>query len=587
MKQRLTILLLAQAFFLLGPFTLSAQGDIRITQLRDSLVTMKADSLDYLYGLAGDTVAGHPYYSFLWIFGDGSFINGTRDSIVSHIYEKRAGRNYLLGGASSGAQVTVYATGNYSGGTRRPKGLVVPLDPNVHIDKNRYPTIMRQTFKLPALGAIDQTPVPLLPSVIDTTKTGALRLQLSNKVRPQDTLVSILSFRQPGKVPVQPIQGQVLLFYNSKVKKANRVETAVKKLFKNTSPPPPPPSLTHGKFNFQREMVHFTKINGQANGDLSALGITEFQNVIGFDYDSLLADGADERNLFIEFENDSLMWSLFKDNVGDTLRFLAVMTALSPSPDILGPLPNVQSAYLNQIGIQGLLDSTFYTDGTFIGLGQSNNLQSKIIGISEVVSPVVAAHDPNHLTVYACECPNPAEKKIAGVIDFSNDGNAGTSQLHITLHVPDQLNLSSVETISLTPAPSLNIQPQIDFAARTVTWSWSALLYPAESAGYGHPSTAGQVVFSIALKDSVSLPDIGPLTACIVFDHQDPMCTLSVGNSGFITDDGGSGLLQCEECKKYPEEGTSGGIDWPCILLWALGIFLLIVLIYFLWRWLS
>ena len=582
MKQRLTHLLLAQAIFFLCQFSLSAQDDIVIQQRQDSLVTFKLDSLDILYGLAGDTVASHPYYTFLWVFGDGSFINGTRDSVLSHIYERRNKRLYHLGGALSGAaEVTVYATGNYSGGTRPPRLVIPPPG-----DPNRYPTVMRKTFKLPALGAIDPTPMPIDTSVIDKTKTGALRLQLSNKVRPQDTLVSILSFRQPGKVPVQPIRGQVLLFYNSKVKQANRVETAVKKLFKNTSPPPsPPPALTHGKFNFQREMIHFTNVTRQANGDLAGQGITEFQNVIGFDFDSLSAEGLDERHLFVEFQNDSLMWSLFKNNMGDTLKFLAVMTALSSSTDILGQLPNVQSAYLEQIGIQNLLQTKFYTDGTFLDLGQTNQ-QSKIIGISEVVSPVVAAHDPNNLTVYACECPNPAEKKIAGVIDFSNDGKAETRQLSITLHVPDQLNLSSVESISLTPTPLVTVQPQIDLAARTVTWSWPALLYPAESAGYLHPSTTGQVVFTIALKDGVNLADVEPLTACIVFDQNDPMCTLPAKNSGFITsEDGSSQLLQCDECKKYPGEGA--GIDWICVLLWALGIFLLILILWFLRRFFS
>jgi hypothetical protein len=586
MKQFIISLLAVQAFLFVSHFSLSAQGQIRITRQQDSLSTLKLDSLDILYGLAGDTVSGHPYYTFLWIFGDGTFINGTRDSIVSHIYEQRAKRNYYLGGAAGGAaETTVYATGNYSGGTRRPKKLMAPPG-----NPFRYPTVMRQTFKLPALGRLDLTPTPaVLPSVIDTTKTGTLRLQLSNKIRPQDTLVSILSFRQPRKAPVQPISGQLLLFYNSKVKKANRVDNTTKKLFKNTAPPPPPPALSFGKFNLQRQMVHFTNIAGQSVADLTGQGITEFKNVIGFDYDSLSTDGTDERHLFIEFQNDSLMWQLFKNNIGDTLKFLAVMTALSNNTDILGQLPTVQSAYLNQTGIQNLLQTNFFADGTFINLGQSNNLQAKIIGVSEVVSPVVAAHDPNNLTIYACECPDPAEKKIAGVIDFSNDGKADTRQLSVTLHVPDQLNLSSVESISLSPAPLASVQPQIDLAARTVTWTWSALLYPAESAGYGHSSTQGQIVFSMALKDGADLNAVEPLTACIVFDMNDPMCTLPAERAAFITSyqEDGSDFLQCDECKNYPDEGKETGIDWKCLLLWALGIFLLLLIIWLVRRFLS
>ena len=48
-----------------------------------------------------------PYYQFLWIFEDGRFINGTRDSVVHHIFDIGAD-------ASSNVEARVYSTGTYS-----------------------------------------------------------------------------------------------------------------------------------------------------------------------------------------------------------------------------------------------------------------------------------------------------------------------------------------------------------------------------------------------------------------------------------------------------------------------------------------
>ena len=60
-----------------------------------------------------------PYYQFLWIFNDGQFINGTRDSVVHHIYDIGAE-------ASDDVEARVYSTGTYSdNGNDPPPKLVV------------------------------------------------------------------------------------------------------------------------------------------------------------------------------------------------------------------------------------------------------------------------------------------------------------------------------------------------------------------------------------------------------------------------------------------------------------------------------
>mgnify|MGYP001467603246 CR=1 FL=1 len=583
MKRQRTLHLFLLAVLVSIQAQVFAQGKIGIIQREGSQTVFRLDSLDHLYKLAGDTVADHPYYTFLWVLGDGSFVNGTRDSVMRHTYELRDKRRYHLAGAGGGPDVTVYATGIYSGGSRPPSSLAAPPG-----DPFRSQTVQRQTFKLPALAPPNPAPLPIDTSVIDNTKTGTLRMQLNKKVRPQDTLVSIISFRQPGKVPDQNIAGQVLLFYNSRVKKAETIPVPIKKVFKGTAPPTASPPLTHGRSDFQQSLVHFTNTSSKGAGSLATEGISEYLSVAAWDYNTLSPDGMDERHVFAEFANDSMLWELFKNGVGDTLRFLAVMTAISDNPDLLGQLPQVQDAYLDSIGITNLLTGKYFSDGVFLSLGQTNQ-KSQIIGISEVVSPVVSAHDPNYLSLYACECPGEGRQKIAGVIDFSNDGNAGTTQLKIVLHVPPQLNLNSVETIGLVPAPTFPVQPEIDLAARTVTWTWPALLQPAESAGFGHPSTFGQVAFTIAMKEGFSLSDVQPVTACIIFDFNDPMCTLPVAGEGIVTksEDGGiQAVLECEACKTYPDEGKTGFDMW-CALLWLLGIVLLLLIVWLVKRFFS
>ncbi|MFQ5446211.1 MAG: hypothetical protein ACE5FF_04695 [Saprospiraceae bacterium] len=564
---------LGLAFFLLCQLSAFTQSQIIIDSQTDSLTIFRLDSLDLLTELAGDTAASHPYYTFLWIFGDGSFINGTRDSIIGHVFEKREGRLWHMA-ASGGADVTVYATGNYSGGSRPPR-----MAPGPH-DFFRSPSVVRQTIKKDALLNMDTSPVPVDTSVIDSTRTNTLRLQLSKNVRPQDTLVSIVSFRQPGKVPVQPIHGQVFLFYNSRVVEAERLPPAVKNLFKTSPPPPPPPALTHGRFDFQRSLVQFEHVQEEGEGSTAGTGITEFNNLIVWNYSSLTNDGRDERHLFAEFGVDSIMWDLFKNGRGDTLRFLAVMTALDFSPDVPGPLPDVQSVLLDTTGIAPLLSSRFYNNGTFVDLDQAD-LQSKIIGVSEVTTPVVSAHDPNYLALYACECPDTVQRKVVGVVDYSNDGLASTGLVKVILHVPIQLNLESAEAISLVPAPAVPVAPEVNLGERTVTWSYPALLQPAESAGYGHPSTQGQLVFSITVKEGFGVADLGETTACIVFDVNDPMCTVPVAATAIVTTaEGGvaQSALQCQECKIFPEEGAT--CDWWCYLKWAFYLLILVVVVW-------
>lgn len=563
---------LAVFFFFAAQCVLMAQGRVSIASQNDSLTVLQLNDLDILTRLAGDTDTTHPYYTFLWIFGDGSFINGTRDSVIGHVYEVRERRLFA---ANTGADVTVYATGNYSGGGRPPRMAPSP-DDFFH-----SPSVIRTTLKKELLeNNVDLTPVTLDTSVIDTTRTGLLRLQLSKNARPQDTLVAILSFRQPQGKPSQPVGGQLYLFFNSRIAEAQHIPTAVKGAIKSSPPPPPPPSFSHGKFAHQRNHLHFRHVQDLGAANAMPAGISAYTHFLVWNYDSLRNDGRDERHLFAEFGVDSLMWELFRDGRGDTLSFLAVMTAYDFSPDVIGLLPTASHPMIDTTGIANLLNQRYYVGNNEFAPFDDADLQGKVVAVSEVKTPVVSSHDPNELLLYACQCPDTSRRQVVGVVNYSNDGNAPTSLIKVRLQVPEQLNLNAIETIAMQPAPHLPVHPAIDLAARTIEWAYPAMLQPAAAAGFGHPSTQGQITFTIDLKPGFEIADLDPVQACIVFDVNDPMCTLPVTAGDIVSDFEDKGirqLLQCTACPQHQPEGTD---NWWWCIKWGLILLVLLLLIW-------
>ena len=278
------------------------------------------------------------------------------------------------------------------------------------------------------------------------------------------------------------------------------------------------------------------------------------------------------------------MWDLFRDSVGDELKFLAVQTVITGSPDILAQLPAAPTTQLEAAGLLFLQDS-FYTDGVFLSPGQGQfptGTQIRVVAVSEVATPVAASHDPNHLSLFSCKCEASNRRKIMGVVEFSNDGKAASTKLKVTMKIPNQLNISSLENLSLYPA-SLNPNFfKADLAARTLTWEWLAALQPEAALGVGHDSTFGRIAFSIFVKDEFQLTDVEPLQACITFDAQSEMCTAPVANEDIIlstTDETVQTVLECKACKEPPPEGETCWCDPFCSWLWALGALILLVIV--------
>ncbi|MEZ4959379.1 MAG: hypothetical protein R2830_06140 [Saprospiraceae bacterium] len=604
MRRITTNLLSGLLFFMLSPVFTFSQGIIEV-QAADgptSTTTLRITDQDLLLKIAGDAARGHPYYTYLWVFGDGTFINGTTDSILAHSY-LNAQNTFLVNSPTPGADVTVFLTGNYSGGSKPPKKLV--SDPS---DIGRSPSNAKGFLPSGDL-AIDMAPIPFQPNSVPFTTSPAVRLQLNNEgLLPGDTMAAILTFRQPAKLdPPQPVQGQLFLFYNSQVIKGDPPKSkAVNDRFSNESTAPTaPPAIKSGRSNYLRSLLHFHDTDTLGQFALTPAETNDFNNVLIWNYANLSDAnlGNEVRNVFAEMANDTSMQVLFNEasKHGDTLRFLAVMTVLDTlntnTDQLFSQLPNLpagEAQYLESVGLTSLLQNNFYlANEGFIPLtGGQFPLASKIIGFQETRTPVVAAHDPNSLEVYGCKCPGSGGKKVVGVISFSNDGGAPTTQLKVVLNVPPQLNMNSLDDISMSPTPA---QPEFlqgtkDFNQRTITWQWPGLLNPVMQVGVGHPSTMGEIVFSIQLKEGFDLADMEQLLACITFDNGEEMCTLPVGQSNIITTTGNPQVnaeLECEECKAYDPEPAGCACGPLCMLLVAVGLFIFLVVIWFVKKFLS
>lgn len=576
MKAHLHLLSFSLAFLLLCQLPVFAQKSKLVTSKSGTTTSLTLSGLDTLTRISG---APKPYYTYLWVFGDGTFVNGTRDSaLVKHIYKRNANASYLQGAGPFKPDVTVYMTGHYSGGARPPrKGVVAPPPPDSFF--LRPPSVARHDDGV-SLNIGDILNPPGTPATVFSDPNQLLKLQLNHNVMPGDTLASIVSFRSPIKPApgAQTLRGQVLLFYNSQAKTGM---AKLPPLLKGeVAPPPPPPApARYGKFNFRNSPQHYTNVYTTGNWSTK---FPTYKEVVGWTYDSLPPADIEERNVFAEFGSDTAMWQLYRNNVGDTLSFLAVFTAISSNPDLLGILPEIDTTKIDPAIVNLLRDSMLTNDG-FLPLSvfdpNQGSPSTKILGFSEIKTPVVAAHDPNNLTLYTCKCPAATGgRKLLGVVEFSNDGNAPTSRVVVKMKIPDQLDLASLQhQIDIFPAPA-PLGFSVDEATRTVTWDWLAALPPASERGFGHPDTKGHIVFSALFAEGSDPSQLEPMQACIKFDIQDTMCTSVVPNTKIIMEFQG-GVAGTElECVSCEAKGDCWCGDY-CWLLYLIGAILLLILV--------
>ncbi len=583
MKQNITIkatLLLSLLLFCQYSFSQGITAERQNLPNTDTTI-LEATGFDYLDSLIGDDTP-KPYYTFLWVYGDGTFTNGTQDSTIKHIYQNIRNRTFIQSGALFSK---VYPTGNYGGTTRPPSGLVAPGPGNPF----RPPAALQS--EIPFFNIIVKDP-PVAESDSMFEAGNLIQLQLNHDVQPEDTLVNIISFR--SLIPNDTIvEGRVYLFYNSKTKPAT-VPNRIKGVFGNGVQAAPPPSTQYGKFNFQETLNFYRDISENGEIDLTSNNpnpaFDSYQNCLVFRYDSLAGNNLDLRNLFVEFENDTAMWNMFQGEAGDTMSFLAVITAMPQVTDdgLLAAIKVLQDGLdlrpLDSLGLRNILNGFYGDDNEWLPITPNSNFRQEIIGFSEVSSPIVKSHDPNEVKVYACECPSQGQQKVVCVVNFENTGRASTQLVNIKMEIPEQLVIESIEPISYTIGssnwPSL-FQPT-DAGGRLREWNFpNASLKAGEVVGKGHPSTQGQMIFSILVDPAFNINDIEAISSCIVFDLEVPICTVPVKPADYITTIDNEGVkekLECVSCKTTTTPETCFGL--PCWLCYAICILLILLVLY-------
>lgn len=510
---------------------------------------LEAKGLPPLVPLSGDTII-KPYYSYLWIFGDGNFINGTLDSTVKHRYEVKLGTIDTF-------EVRAYSTDTYSGGDPPPmlqNGDII-INPSF-VDTVRY-----------------------RPST--AVEEGFLHLQRNHEIRPEDTLVNILSFK--NNTDSEPLTGQLYLFYNSPV--TRKAPKNAKGKFRSSV------SSEFSKFNFEESLIYYNNVDNNTysiNNIPTQLG-QSFEKALVFNYSGL--NPRDEQHLFIAFDNDSTLVDLMDGNAVNEVQFMAVMTAFTQGD---GFLDQEEATRLNEIGLFGFMDTLAQSggagsNGPFIEDFQGD-LATTIIDAFDMTAALVREHDPNQIRVDACECPDEnGVHKLVFTVDCENNGSAITKNIFIDIEIPEELDFNSIHDTLISHHPEIaegtagKIELSKDEATRTIRWSMLNFgLLPTQEMGFGHPSTQAQIVFTAITNPGVPLGSLPQFRACIRFidDPDEEVCTMPVKVST-IKAENSTQILQCEDCSMPELDTTITGDDtfmWIFILLALILAFILYLL---------
>lgn len=540
--------------------------------LEDSLLLELSDmpELTKLNGVNAEA----PRYSYLWIFGDGNFLNGSPDSILSHRYEVPA-----VPSPQDVFEAKVYATGLYGD------------------DGNPPPKIINSNDIKPAFDpAFQGKPHEKTQAV----QQGYLRLQKNHvNLIPGDTTAWILSIKNNLDDDFS-LNGQIYLFYDGLIEKLfvnpkSGDSTYVNSVIGGTT--------QYGEFRHDTTLFYFDGIpnftfyqNNIPDAQLSQ----NYKKAVFWNYTDL--QPGEERHLFIQFRDDPNLLDKFSSKEEGTTRFLAMMTAQTIF-DTQGPnfdLTTDDVERVSKLGLNGFLDNAqewIFDTISFPGTPSNFIFGDQIADLYEVNSSLKRSHDPNHLKIKGCACPPGSDgaQKLLTSIDFSNDGKASTKNVYVSMEIPAEIQFNSMLDTLLSLHPPLDptssgsvvIERSSDNATRTVTWKLlNFQIDPVVEYGVGHPATYGQIVFTMLTQPGVNLDDIPEMQACIRFDEIDgeAVCTVPVKPVALTAASEGAPdlqeILECEECTS-PNPGFHLPIPlWLCILL-------LIILVLIIWIMLS
>lgn len=511
-----------------------------------------------------------PHYEHLWIFGDGNFLNGTKDSTVRHRFNiAKPGKDTF--------EVQTFLSGLYGGGGVPPPRMI---DGGIEVENLLY----------------------LNPKPIQATEgvnSGFIRLQKNHlQLVPGDTTAWILSFKNTIAQSA-PFSGQVLMFFDSPIKNINYNPFAEHS--KTHSVVSNKEDVPIGRFQFDTTLFFFDGVVPQTYylDTIKTAQLSQYyQQALIWQFDSLQA--GEERHLFIQFSDDPELLNKVAKGKQGSIDFLAVMTSSSDSLDYQRPdsfTPDLFEVY----GIQEFLDSIdLHKDGVPLADSISSaatdfdefkfEIGRLLLDADEVSSSIAATHTPNQLSVDACVCPVDSDgaNQLLCTIDFVNNGNTRTNDLFVFMHIPTDLDFNSIPDtlfrLSRAADPKSNTRIILEKNLFKRTIKWSLFNFPLEAAqvkGVGHPSTSGQLVFSILSRPGIELNQLTPLRACIGFVDNPTLasCTFPakaqpISKDPALTDS--NDFLACNACAVPNNNTPINSMFWAILA----GIFAFIVSIF-------
>ncbi len=545
--QRVVSLFFSAFFLLFGQFA-RGQEIFYDDSLPDSTM-VGVDTMPALAPFIADSLV-QPYYSYLWIFSDGNFINGTRDSVVKHVFDVRpeGGEGFAK----------LLATGLYSDDIGDPPPRAVPG--NTTEVKGR-------------------TASPLPKRAVDSLNFVYLQKNHPNIV-PGDTTAWILSYRNSfdnfGGFD-NPLSGYLIFFYNSPIRLEELDAKGSKKSYEVVRGGEP----QRNRSAYYQKLSPLAKSGREIFGSYSlpeGLAVEDYySNYAVFRYDTLAF--GEERHLIFEIANDTALLDKVPEKTRGNIDFLAVMTTINDGVDFAIDDPE-KLEIISKAGLfQFLENSPNLTD---ILLGNT------ILDVRETSATLSRAYDPNALTAWACACPpeSEGEDQLVCRIDFMNEGGAPTSDIYLTFFIPPGLNPNSIPEQPLdirpTPPDEKLLAERVNVIERNderIVWHLEGFrLETTKDLGVGHPGATGHLTFTALTRPGTTAADLPPLRAAIVFDEASPVYTLPVEPVllSYENQSEAGETLQCEACVMPAQAAAGNGFPWWLILLLALLLILIL-----------
>jgi hypothetical protein len=530
--------------FLLAPFAAESQIPIPPSLIaidQDAATTFRAENLPELTPL-NNAEGLEPYYEFLWIFGDGNFINKSKAPELLYRYQ--------FPGAAAMTETRAIATSIYSGGAPPPRIMIN----NSNLNSKAEPS-------------------PRTKAVPD----GALIHLQRNHTRavPSHTTTWILSVKHNLDTDIN-LDGYLLLYYDGLIERIVLSKAGDTLLVPKTTATG---EKIFGDFSFEQSLRFDDGGTGTSHLVTDAAIAEHFKKYSLLRFEKLVP--GEERHFFIDIKNDDDLLEKAPSEEKGMVRFLAVAVMENLVQSNLAPLfSEEERRRLAEIGIP-----EFYAGSTV----DTPYIAGRVYDSHENRAAISKGHDPNKLTVEACECP-PASglgQKLLSTIEFENDGAGDVGKVIIKMDLPAGMNAYRIPDTLVSSHPAINpADITVTRSGNSITWVLSnMLLRPVMDYGPGHPATYGSITFYAFLEQGVGLEALETLHARIYFDSEtaEPVRT-PPAEVHFISPDSelyALGGFDCAECRAARDVCWWWPLPWWLIALLAV---LLLVLIVFLAR---